>query len=245
MPEKRKAGFHFRRAMLTALVAATALPLHALEHITLRNGFTLDCIRRQPIGDHVRLYLAPQNYIEVSRAEIASIEPLPDPPKQSASNIGSAHTTQATAATASSRLTLEQMHPLLTQAGTQHNIDTDLLWSVVKAESNGQVHAVSRAGAQGLMQLMPQTAAQMGVQNSFQPAQNIAGGAAYLDQLLTRYHDNLMLAIAAYNAGPAAVDRWHGIPPYRETRAYVARVVREFNRRKRMQIQKTQLASSK
>jgi soluble lytic murein transglycosylase-like protein len=125
------------------------------------------------------------------------------------------------------------MHQMLALAGTLHNIDTDLLASVVQAESNGNALAVSRAGAQGLMQLMPATASTLGVHNSFVPEQNIGGGTAYLDQLLTRYHDDIPLAVAAYNAGPAAVDRYHGIPPYAETRAYVARVIREFNRRKR------------
>ena len=85
----------------------------------------------------------------------------------------------------------------------------------------------------GLMQLMPRTAGEMGVEDAFRPEQNIAGGTAYLDALLTRYRDNIALALAAYNAGPAAVDRYHGVPPYRETQAYVARVIREFNRRKR------------
>jgi soluble lytic murein transglycosylase-like protein len=96
------------------------------------------------------------------------------------------------------------------------------------------VRAVSRTGARGLMQLMPGTASAMGVEDSFRPEQNIAGGTAYLDALLTRYHDNVALALAAYNAGPGAVDKYHGVPPYRETRAYVARVIREYNRRKRM-----------
>ena len=121
---------------------------------------------------------------------------------------------------------------MLARAGALHNIDTDLLASVVQAESAGNPHAVSRAGARGLMQLMPSTASTLGVQNSFAPEQNIGGGTAYLDQLLTRYHDDIALAVAAYNAGPAAVDRYHGIPPYAETRAYVARVIRAFNRRK-------------
>ena len=123
------------------------------------------------------------------------------------------------------------------QAGAQHNLDVDLLASVVRAESGGNARAVSRAGAQGLMQLMPQTAAQLGVADSFRPEQNIQGGTAYLDALLVHYHDNLALALAAYNAGPEAVEKYHGVPPYRETRNYVARVILEFNRQKRAEAQ--------
>ena len=120
---------------------------------------------------------------------------------------------------------------MLGKAGHEHNLDVDLLASLVKAESNGNSRAVSRAGARGLMQLMPSTAKDLGVADSFKPDENLRGGSAYLDELLTRYHDNLALALAAYNAGPDAVDRYHGIPPYHETRSYVARVIHEFNRR--------------
>ena len=120
---------------------------------------------------------------------------------------------------------------MLVKAGHEHNVDMDLLASVVKAESGGNARAVSRAGAQGLMQLMPATAADLGVSDSFKPEQNVRGGSTYLDALLTRYHNNLALALAAYNAGPAAVDKYNGIPPYRETKLYVARVIHEFNRR--------------
>jgi len=82
------------------------------------------------------------------------------------------------------------------------------------------------------MQLMPDTASKLGVADSVRADQNINGGTAYLNDLLVRYHDNLALALAAYNAGPAAVDKYHGIPPYRETRLYVARIIHDFNHRK-------------
>ena len=199
-------------------------PLHALQRVTLRNGFSYDCARSTPIDStHIRLFLntsqSPNqisNFIDLPAQSIATIETLPDPPQPPPAPI----------------VASTDVHDLLAQAGAQHNIDVELLASVVKAESGGHSNAVSRTGARGLMQLMPGTAQQLGVNDAFRPDQNIAGGSTYLDQLLTRYNDNLALALAAYNAGPAAVDRYHGIPPYRETRAYVARVMTEFKRRK-------------
>jgi soluble lytic murein transglycosylase-like protein len=245
--------FGIRPALAVAGVILAALtPLaRAAEHITLRNGFELDCARREITGDRVRLYLLPaagsaqgasesSNYMEVPASAILRAETIPDlpasAPAQAAAFQAPGARSEAPAPYALSptpSLTPAEMHQLLARAGTLHNIDADLLASVVHAESNGNVRAVSRAGAQGLMQLMPATASELGVQNSFAPEENIGGGTAYLDAMLTRYHDDIALALAAYNAGPAAVDRYHGIPPYVETRAYVARVIREFNRRKR------------
>jgi soluble lytic murein transglycosylase-like protein len=194
---------------------------HAFDRVTLRNGFSYDCSHREPLEDgRVRLFLstgAEASYIDLPASEIESVATLPDPP--------AAAKTISTTANADVR-------SLLSHAGEEHDIDVELLASIVHAESDGRAHAVSRTGAQGLMQLMPGTAQQMGVKDSFEPAQNINGGTAYLDALLTRYKDNLALALAAYNAGPAAVDKYHGVPPYRETRAYVARVMTEFKRRK-------------
>ena len=206
------------------LGVASAAPLLAAEHITLRNGSELDCLREEIVAGRVRLYLIPakgqisSDYLEVSTDSVARVDIVPDPPEPAPAPL--------------EQLTAAEMNQILVRAGATHHIDSDLLASVIKAESNGNTHAVSRAGAQGLMQLMPGTASQLGVSDSFVPEQNIGGGTAYLDQLLTRYHDNAVLAVAAYNAGPAAVDRYRGVPPYRETRAYVARVIREFNRRK-------------
>ena len=253
----------------TLAVAATALaalcPLaRAAEHITLRNGFELDCARRETTGDRVRLYLLPApastgqptgeatNYIEVSADAVLRAETIPDlvpapalgAPEPALSLSKGSTVSSSTLGVRPSPTTAPtpaEMHELLARAGTLHNIDADLLASVVHAESDGNALAVSRAGAQGLMQLMPATASELYVHDSFAPEENIGGGTAYLDRLLVRYHDNLALALAAYNAGPAAVDRYRGIPPYAETRAYVARVIREFNRRKRT----AQLAAAK
>ncbi len=214
------------------VLAAMGLPARAAEHVTLKNGFEMDCSRREVVGDRVRLYLADSSqgseagYLEVASDAVVRVETVPD------ALLVAAPASKTAVAAPVAALTKAEMHEMLGLAGDAHNIDEDLLASVVRAESGGQVRAVSRAGARGLMQLMPGTAGEMGVKDAFRPEENIAGGTAYLDELLTRYHDNVALALAAYNAGSAAVDRYHGVPPYRETRAYVARVIREFNRRK-------------
>jgi hypothetical protein len=209
-----------------AALAGLASDARAAEQVTLRNGFSLRCDHHAQVDGRFRLYLSPgeDNYIEFDPAEIATVEQIPDPPAPASPDPLAKPQTQTT-------LTPGDLREMLTRAGAEHNLDVDLLASVVKAESDGNARAVSRAGAKGLMQLMPGTAAGLGVQDSFQPEQNVRGGSTYLDSLLTKYHDNLALALAAYNAGPEAVDKYHGIPPYHETRAYVARVIHEFNRR--------------
>jgi len=113
---------------------------------------------------------------------------------------------------------------LVKRVAAATGVSAGLISAVVKAESGGDPHAVSRAGAKGLMQLMDATAATYGVTNVFDPLQNLTAGATYLHTLLQRYHGDETLAIAAYNAGPAAVDRYSGIPPYPETQDYVQRV---------------------
>jgi soluble lytic murein transglycosylase-like protein len=230
----------FRRAIAVLFIAAIGVPAWATEHVTLKNGFELDCARKETRGDHVRLYFSPRgtaedaaaNYLDVAADAVVRVETIPDPPVAAApafvNDVPKQHPVTAAV------LTREEMHTMLASAGGEHNIDADLLASVVKAESGGRVRAISPVGARGLMQLMPKTAGELGVEDAFRPEENIAGGTAYLDQLLTRYNNNVALALAAYNAGPAAVDRCHGVPPYRETRTYVARVIREFNRRKQM-----------
>jgi Predicted soluble lytic transglycosylase fused to an ABC-type amino acid-binding protein len=213
-----------------AVLTFAALPIlgWSAERITLRNGFALICNHHAQVADRTRLYLSAgeDNFMEFPSRDISIVESVPD-----AAAPSSLTPVTTEKRTDSGKLSPADLQEMLTRAGTEHNLDVDLLASVVKAESAGNPRAVSRAGARGLMQLMPATANGLGVQDSYEPDQNVRGGSIYLDALLIKYHDNLALALAAYNAGPKAVDKYHGIPPYHETKAYVARVIHEFNRR--------------
>jgi soluble lytic murein transglycosylase-like protein len=185
---------------------------------TLRNGFSLSFDHRQIIQDTSRLYLttADDNYVDVPTDEIISLSqekaPLPAvaPPPRPVADVRAA----------------------VAAASDKHLLDADLIDSVIRAESGFNARAVSPKGARGLMQLMPDTAAKLGVQDSFDPQSNVEGGTRYLRELMRLYNNDLAMALAAYNAGPHRVEQYHGVPPYRETRAYVSNVIRDYNRKK-------------
>jgi soluble lytic murein transglycosylase-like protein len=131
---------------------------------------------------------------------------------------------------AASQENREKIDRMLREVSARYHVDPALIRAVIDAESKWNSSAVSRKGAQGLMQLVPATAQQMGVNDAFDPKQNLDGGVRYLRMLLERYNGDLDRALAAYNAGPGAVDRAKGVPRYRETREYVQKITDSYYR---------------
>jgi soluble lytic murein transglycosylase-like protein len=120
--------------------------------------------------------------------------------------------------------------PIVKKVAGKYRIDPELVHIVIRAESNYDVFAISSAGAMGLMQLMPATASQYGVKNVFDPAQNIEGGVRYIKDLVALYGGKTHLVLAAYNAGQEAVRKYKGVPPYAETRSYIAGIMRTYKK---------------
>ena len=213
-----------RRASLVVVVTVVLLAAGAAraEYVVLKSGQRLRITGYERLGATVRLQVAGGS-IEVPAEEIVAIEPedyFPAPVKE--------------------RLDVP-FEELIRAAAEKHGVEAQLIASVIAVESNFNPRAVSRKQAQGLMQLMPETAARFAVTNVFDPAQNIEAGTRYLKELLERYGQDLRLALAAYNAGPERVEQYQGVPPYRETRSYVRKVTQAVERNKRkISTQRTQ-----
>jgi soluble lytic murein transglycosylase-like protein len=195
-----------------ALLMAAA-PSAKAEYIVLRSGARLSVTGYELRGDTYHLQISGGS-VELPVGEVVSIEPEevfePLPAPLSATT---------------------PFQKLIRAAAERYSVDADLIHCVIAVESNFNPNAISPKNARGLMQLLPQTAAHLGIRNIFDPAENIDGGTRYLRDLLGKYSNNLNLALAAYNAGPNKVERFgHRVPPYAETRNYVLSINRAYTK---------------
>ena len=206
----------FLRAFCVTFFATIAVPAAVL--VTLTNGSQLEAVSEARDGSSLILTVG-SGTIVLPADQVSRIEKLADPP---ASNPVADTTRQ----TGEDKLSVNQ---ILARASDAQGLPVEFVQSVAKVESGLRSQAVSVKGAMGLMQLMPATAATLGVKRE-NPEENAMGGVKYLRELLIRYNNESVLALAAYNAGPGAVDRYHGVPPYRETIAYIQRVLKEYEK---------------
>lgn len=202
-----------RTALLLPLVLLATPALRA-EYVVLRSGQRLTVTGYQLLGDKYRLQMK-GGFVEVAAEEVVTIEPedvfAPEPAKP---------------------VVAPPYRELVEAAAARYSVDADLITSVIAVESNFDPKAVSRKNARGLMQLLPETAARLGVQNVEDPQENIDAGTRYLRDLLLRYNNNLVLTLAAYNAGPERVEQYGNVPPFAETISYVRRVKRGYEKSK-------------
>jgi hypothetical protein len=196
---------------ITLLMAAA--PSARAEYVVLRSGARLSVSGYELRGDTYHLQMA-GGTADIPAGEVVSIEPeevfdaLPEPLSETT-----------------------PFQKLIRAAAQRYSMDADLIHCVIAVESNFNPNAISPKNARGLMQLLPRTAARLGVKNIFDPADNIDGGTRYLRDLLAKYNNNLTLALAAYNAGPQKVERFgHHVPPYSETQKYIQSINRAYTK---------------
>ena len=226
------------RVLLITLLMA--LPCFAGEVAVLKNGFSIVHERREVIGDLTRLFISADgsNFVDVPTDDIEHFEAAPDEPPSTALPATASRLSSAPkpagydAGRAFPARPTTDLTQVVNEISGKYRLDPDLVNSVIKAESEFNPRAISPKGAQGLMQLMPGTAARYGVTNPYNVAQNISGGTRYLKDLLKMFNGRVDLALAGYNAGEGAVIK-HGytIPPYSETRNYVRLIVARYGKK--------------
>jgi hypothetical protein len=204
--------------LIASFVLCSTAPAREVLH--LANGFDLRA-RSHTTRGQLLIAATDTGTLEFAISEVTQIDVLPDPPPRVV--------TPALDAVTIFKTPQQIVRDAAAIEGNAPEF-ANFVESVAVVESGMQPNAVSPKGALGLMQLMPDTARDLGVQ-PLDLEQNARGGAQYLRQLLERYNHDSVLALAAYNAGPAAVDRYHGVPPFRETRQYVRKVLREYDKR--------------
>lgn len=209
--------------VLCALLFLLSAPSARAEYVVLQSGLRVHVSGYQLLGDKYRLQLQ-GGWMDVSVADVVKIEPeeiftaIPQP----------APATLAPAPGANK----PPYHEFVLAAASRYGVDAELISSVMEVESHFNPKAVSAKNARGLMQLLPETAARLGVKDIFDPKENIDAGTHYLHDLLQLYKNDLTLALAAYNAGPDKVQKYGNVPPYRETQSYVKQVQKKYQKNK-------------
>jgi transglycosylase-like protein with SLT domain len=202
-----------RAALLFSLIVLAAPALRA-EYVVLRSGQRLTVTGYQLLGDKYRLQIS-GGFVEIAAEDVVAIEPeevfTPVPAKP---------------------IVKPPYRELVEAAAARYSVDADLITSVMAVESNFDPKALSRKNARGLMQLLPETAARLGVQDIYDPQENIEAGTRYLKELLQKYNNDMVLTLAAYNAGPERVQQYGRVPPFTETISYVRRVKRGYEKSK-------------
>jgi soluble lytic murein transglycosylase-like protein len=207
------------KLVLAAIVGLVlSAPRAQAEIAVMESGKILYIDRFERVDEDITLFLTGGGEVRVPSDLVANIVPNEIVQEQGADPVRV-------------RL-LPHLESVIQPAAAKYGLDPNLVAAVIWAESSGDPNAVSKKGARGLMQLMPATARELGVDNVFDPGQNVDGGSRYLRRMLDEHDGDLSLALAAYNAGPNAVRRYGGVPPYRETRDYVGRVLRVYERAK-------------
>jgi len=202
------------RLLLVTIVLAAGSNGARADYFVLRSGARLAVNSYQLLGERYRVQIN-GGTAEIATSDVVAIEPeeifilAPRTP-----------------------LAQAPYGELIQTAAQKYGVDADLVFSVITAESNFNPNAISRRGARGLMQLLPSTATRLGVKDIFDPNQNIDAGTRYLRELLTLYRGDLVLTVAAYNAGPGALQKYGRVPPYRETQSYIRAIRKTYAQRK-------------
>lgn len=205
-------------------------PSARAEYVVLQSGLRIHVSGYQLLGEKYRLQLQ-GGWMDVSVADVVKIEPeevfepIVQPPAAVPASTEAANQSP--------------YHEFVLAAATRYGVDAELISSVMEVESHFNPKAVSVKNARGLMQLLPETAARLGVKDIFDPKENIDAGTHYLHDLLQLYKNDLTLALAAYNAGPDKVQKYGNVPPYRETRSYVKQVQKKYQKNKSAPAAKT------
>ena len=207
--------------LIVLALAAFAAGARA-DYFVLRSGARLNVTAYQLVGERYRIQMNGGS-AEIAAADVIAIEP-------------------EEIFISAPRMPLIQAPygDMIQSAAKKYSVDADLIFSVIAAESNFNPRAISRRGARGLMQLLPATGTRFGVKDIFDPAQNIDAGTQYLRDLMARYQGDLVLTLAAYNAGPGAVERYGRVPPYNETISYVRAIRKTYAQRKSKNSPKTE-----